>query len=256
MHQLFDGHFHIIDPHFTLNENNGFKPDYYTVENYLTELKKMNIESLGGVVVSGSFQGFTQDYFTDALKKLGTNFVGITQLAPDTTDAEIERLDKIGIKGIRFNLYRGLDVPLKIISTLSQRVYDLCGWKTEFYLNVDNMEEDLNNIILSLPKVSIDHMGMGKKSVDLLKNYVSHGIPIRVTGFGRIAYSKEELRSVLIELYAENPQALIFGSDLPSTRASFRFSEEHVSFIEEIFNEVSAQNILYKNGIKWYLGNK
>lgn len=253
MRKIFDGHFHIIDPKFPLVENNGFVPEYYKTEEYRKELREMAVEVVGGVVVSGSFQGHHQDYFSEALTELGENFVGITQLPINTSDQEIRRLDAAGIKGIRFNLYRGLETPLDVIENLSKRVNDLCDWKTEFYINVDTVDPALEKLIHALPQTSVDHLGMGRNSIDKLKKYLSVNIPIRVTGFGRIAYQREELESVLVQLHAENPDGLIFGTDLPSTRAKYRFSIEDILLIEELFNQQDAEKILYKNGLKWYL---
>jgi predicted TIM-barrel fold metal-dependent hydrolase len=253
MYKIFDGHFHIIDPAFPLVENNGFIPDYYVIKEYREELRRMDIDVIGGAVVSGSFQGYHQDYFNAALTELGENFIGITQLPIDISDQEIRFLDATGIKGIRFNLYRGIDTSLDDIERLSKRVYNLCNWKTEFYLNVDTVDTNLDKLIHSLPKVSIDHLGMGRHSIDKLKKYLSNNIPIRVTGFGRLKYDRNELKSILVQLHAENSEGLIFGTDLPSTRADYRFSINDILLLEEIFNAQDVEKILYKNGMKWYL---
>ena len=43
----------------------------------------------GGVIVSGSFQGFDQDYLIHALKSLKGLFVATTQLPVETSDEKI-----------------------------------------------------------------------------------------------------------------------------------------------------------------------
>lgn len=255
MQKIFDGHFHIIDPAFPLVENQGFVPDFYPVEDYKKELEGMGIELVGGAVVSGSFQGFDQTYFAGALGKLGKTFVGVTQLDPNTSDEEILKLDEQGIKSIRFNLFRGYSSTLEEIEELANRVFGLCGWKTELYLDATKIDDAFRSLIFKLPKVSIDHLGMRKRaSSDLLKEIVSKGIPIRVTGFGRVDYTREEVQALLKELYAENPAALIFGTDLPSTRAQYRFSAQDIRLVQEALGENNAQDVLYKNGVSWYLG--
>lgn len=253
MKKIFDSHFHIIDPQYSLVENQGFLPDYYTVEEYRRELESMGLELAGGAVVSGSFQGFDQSYFEGALAKLGKSFVGVTQLNPAADDAEIRRLDQIGIKNIRFNLFRGFNSSLQEIEKLSNRVYDLCGWKTELYLDASQMDDAFLALVFRLPKVSIDHLGMRKCEAERLKRFVSEGVPIRVTGFGRVDYSREEVQQLLAELYQENPGGLLFGSDLPSTRARYRFSVQDIHLIQEALGEEHAQNVLYHNGVSWYL---
>lgn len=253
MQKIFDSHFHIVDPEFPLVENNGFIPDFYTVDEYLQELKELQLEPIGGAVVSGSFQGFHQEYFEDALSKLGDQFVGVTQIPCDTNDKELERLHSIGIRAIRFNLYRGLETSLSEIEALSTRVFEGLGWSTEFYLNLGEVSAELDALMQRLPKISIDHLGMGRGSLPALKKYLSQGVPVRMTGFGRVEFTEEDLREILPKLYKENPDGLLFGTDLPSTRARYRFGKDDLSLIKEIFNTEELNKVFYENGYSWYL---
>lgn len=254
MQKIFDSHFHIIDPKFELVENNGFLPDYYTVDEYVKELAEMGLEAAGGAVVSGSFQGFDQTYFADAIDKLGDNFVGVTQLPFDTTNEELVKLHEDGIRGIRFNLYRGFTSTLEEIEELSLRVYEQQGWKTEFYFNVAEMTDDLKELILRLPAASVDHLGMTKVETDTLAEFLNNRVPIRVTGFGRVEYKREEIAQLVRELYDINPNRLIFGTDLPSTRAEYRFSKADIELIQEVLDEAECEKVFWKNGFDWYLG--
>lgn len=253
MQRIFDSHFHIIDPKFPLKENQGFVPNFYTVNDYLRELKEMSIEVTGGAIVSGSYQGYHQEYFTKAISELGGNFVGITQLPLDATDEQILKLNDIGISGIRFNLYRGLSASTKEIKDQSERVYKLCNWKTELYLNLQTIDKELEELIFTLPKVSIDHLGMHKCSIDKLKKIVNANIPIRLTGFGRIEYERDEIRELISLLYNENPNSLMFGSDLPSTRSKYRFSYSDIQLIKETIGREAQDRIFFRNGENWYL---
>lgn len=254
MYKVFDSHFHIIDPAFPLVVNQGFTPDFYTVEQYRAELAGMGIEAVGGAVVSGSFQGYDQSYFADALGKLGNTFVGVTQLDPAATDEEIRALDAQGIRSIRFNLFRGLSATLEEIGQQAKRVFDLVGWKTELYLDASKMEQDFIDMVLRLPAVSIDHFGMRVCKTDLLRRFVSAGIPLRITGFGRIDYTREQAHDLIATLFAENPESLLFGTDLPSTRVTKRFGVDDVELIVDAVGESHTQQVLYDNGARWYLG--
>ncbi|MEI2363372.1 2-pyrone-4,6-dicarboxylate hydrolase, partial [Priestia megaterium] len=73
--RLFDSHFHIIDFDFPINENQGYLPPSYVVEDYKTGTA--NLDVLGGAIVSGSFQGFDQEYLVNALKQMGPTFCGV-----------------------------------------------------------------------------------------------------------------------------------------------------------------------------------
>ena len=75
--KLFDSHLHIINPVYPLYENQGFLPGPFTVKDYLSRLESYDLA--GGAIVSGSFQKLDQSYLIDALDKLGSGFVGVTQ---------------------------------------------------------------------------------------------------------------------------------------------------------------------------------
>ena len=105
MRQLFDAHCHIIDKAYPLIPNNGYVPDFFSVDDYLARTRDLGV--VGGAVVSGSFQGFDQTYLIAALKRLGAGFVGVTQLPASVTDAELEALNQHGVRALRFNLKRG-----------------------------------------------------------------------------------------------------------------------------------------------------
>lgn len=250
MFKIFDSHFHIIDPVFPLKDNNGFIPDAYTPAQYKNELQKLNIKDLGGAVVASSFQGYHQEYFKAAFKELGRNFVGITQIKSSISDAELKQLNNMGIRGIRFNIFRGVKISNEEIKTLAERVYKLFGWSTEFYLDLAKADTETLKLITSLPKASVDHLGM-MRAVDRLKLLLANGVAVRVTGFGRVQYSRKELLTLLPNLYKENPDALIFGTDLPSTRAKRHFSADDILLIKKAFadNKEVLDKIFYKNGL-------
>jgi predicted TIM-barrel fold metal-dependent hydrolase len=104
-YSLFDTHFHIIDPRFPIVENNSYIPAPFTSQDYLARLD--GIQTVGGAVVSGSFQAYDQTYLVDVLKELGPNYAGVIQLAPTVTENELVTLHQAGVRAVRINLERG-----------------------------------------------------------------------------------------------------------------------------------------------------
>jgi hypothetical protein len=155
----------------------------------------------GGAVVAGSFQGFEQAYLRAALERLGPGFVGVTQLPPTVSDEEILALDRAGVRGVRFNLRRGgaLDVDLAL------RVHELAGWHTEIYSRDLPAHEDR---LRALPRLCVDHLGMNPAG---LAAAVRLGAMVKAT-----PRFEGDLRAV-------DPERLLFGTDLPGTRAPRRF---------------------------------
>jgi hypothetical protein len=179
----------------------------------------------GGAVVAGSFQGFDQTHLLEALERLGPGFVGVTQLPPAVSDEAILALDRAGVRAVRFNLRRGgaLDVVLAL------RVHELAGWHTEVYATDLPAHEDR---LRALPRLCVDHLGMNPEG---LAAAVRLGAMVKAT-----PRFEGDLRSV-------DPERLLFGTDLPGTRAPRRFRPADLERVREV-----APAALADNARRWY----
>ncbi|MCM3781565.1 amidohydrolase family protein [Neobacillus mesonae] len=247
MRTIFDTHLHIIDPQFPLIENQGFLPKSFTYKDYLDKVRELNIK--GGAVVSGSFQGFDQTYLIDSLQKLGENFVGVTQLPHDTSDEEILRLHGYGVRAIRFNVKRGGSEDLSRLDYFARRVHELVGWHAELYIDSNSLPE-IASTLESLPAVSVDHLGLSKEGFHHLLSLVDKGVKVKATGFGRVEL---DVAQAIRSIYSVNPDALMFGTDLPSTRAKRPYNHSDIELIYNTLDEGQTEKVLYKNAMKWYL---
>lgn len=245
-HKLFDCHLHIIDKRFPLIENNGFLPSEYTCADYLARIKEYQL--VGGAVVSGSFQAFDQVYLLDALKTLGSSFVGVTQLPATVSDDELLSLHNAGVRALRFNLKRGGSEDVKHLDSFARRVNEIVSWHVELY--VDSTELDvLFDTLVALPAVSIDHLGLSKEGLRTLLKLVEKGIHVKATGFGRVNF---DVKEALADIYAANPDALMFGTDLPCTRAPRPYTDEDFSLVVQALGNEGAKKVLSENAIKFY----
>ena len=244
--RIFDAHFHIIDFDFPIIENQGYTPPSYVVTNYEQETAQLNV--LSGAIVSGSFQGFDQGYLLKALKQMGPAFCGVTQLPLTVTDDEILNLHNNGVRALRFNIKRGGSEDLSKLDYFARRVFDLVGWHSELYIDAKELPEIVSTIE-QLPAVSIDHLGLSEEGLPHLLNLVDKGIHVKATGFGRVELHVE---NALKSIYATNPDALMFGTDLPSTRAKRPFEVADIELIQQLFDEKAADKVLYSNALKWY----
>lgn len=223
MIKIFDAHFHLLESTFTAQ-------DYQN---------KVNV--CGGALISCSFQEYDQKILLEGLKQLGPDFVAVTQLPPETSDQEILKLHEAGVRGVRFPLYRGGSADHLV--SFGKRIYDLAGWHVELY--TDKVHE-LKKSILQLPKVSIDHLGMSKKGLDDLVSLSEQGVKIKASGFYRVDFDvKEALQRI-------DPEALMFGTDLPGIRATRTFSNEDLQLIEETFSPEDCEKIFWQNALSFY----
>ncbi|WNC13714.1 amidohydrolase family protein [Brevibacillus brevis] len=247
MQKVFDSHFHIIDPKFPLIPNRGFLPEYFPFDEYAKRAKTLNI--VGGAVVSASYQGYDQSYLREALKQLGAGFVGVVQLPYETTDEEIIELAEAGVRALRFNIFNGLSLSHDQLASMAKRVYELARWHVELHVASSDLEE-LSPIIERLPAVSIDHLGLVEEGFPGLLRLVSQGVKVKASGFGRVDF---DVKKALQRIYTENPEALLFGTDLPSTRAKRPFAAEDIELIAEALGETGTKKVLYSNAHKWYM---
>lgn len=245
--KIFDSHFHIINPEFPLFENNGYLPLNFTIEDYQKKTQDLGI--VGGAVVSGSFQKFDQEYLIDALNKLGKNYFGVANIPMHMRLADLEKLNKSNIVGVRFNVKRGGSEGIDNLVELSNRLFDKYNWHTELYIDSKDLKE-LNPILMDIPKFSIDHLGLSKEGILSLYHWAEKGVKIKASGFGRINFDPI---TVMKNIYSINPTSLMFGTDLPSTRANIPFSVKDVELIKENFTELEQQNIFYRNSEEWYI---
>ncbi|MFE9579132.1 amidohydrolase family protein [Nocardia sp. NPDC006044] len=224
---MFDAHLHIFDPRFPRFENEGYLPGPFTIADYRKRMSRFDIG--GGAVVSGSFQGTDQTYLRAALAELGEGWVGVTRLDLDATDDEIVELDRIGVRGLRFNLKRAAaDITGMTLQAL--RAHELVGWHVEVYID-GQMLASLQPVISKLPVFCIDHLGMSDEGLPYLLDLVDRGARVKATGFGRVAMSVPD---TLRRIHAVNPEALMFGTDLPGTRAGRPFQDSDVDLICDV----------------------
>jgi predicted TIM-barrel fold metal-dependent hydrolase len=243
---IFDAHLHIIAPGFELIRNQGYLPPQFTTADYLPVAQSLGIT--GGAVVSGSFQGFDQTYLRDALSRLGPAFVGVTQLGRDVEDEAILELAHCGVRAVRFNLRRGGSESVDAMETMARRVFELARWHIEIYADAEELEP-LLPMLNSLPQIVIDHLGMTAKGLPTVLKLAEHGAKVKATGFGRVTL---DVVDALKAIAGVNPEALIFGTDLPSTRAQRPFAPADIELIRNELGPALAPSVLYGNAVALY----
>lgn len=244
---VFDAHFHVVDPRFPLVPDQGFVPEPFDVESYRRAVTRLGV--VGGAVVAGSFQGFDSSWLADALASLGSAFVGVAQLPPTVADEEVCRLDALGVRAVRANLHRGGRGALEGLEALAGRVWEVAGWHVEVYLDARHLDE-LGPSLARLPRVCVDHLGLSAAGLAHLLDLVEGGAWVKASGFGRVDF---DVPKALRGIAAANPAALLFGTDLPSTRAPRPFHLADVDLLSEsLGDEGLVRRVLHDNAMELY----
>ena len=244
--RLFDSHCHIIDHRFPIVPNQGYTPPHFPLEDYLAQAKPLGV--VAGAVVSGSFQANDQTYLMDILPKLGPTWVGVTQIPNDYPDAEIVKLGELGVRAVRFNVFRGRIDSVDEIVALATRCHSVAGWHSEIYADAAALKPHVDRLA-KLPKFSIDHLGMNGEGLPVLLDLVAAGWKVKATGFGRV---KMDVPKVLEAVAKKSPDALVFGTDIPSTRAARPFEAADIDLIERVLGRELAQKAFWDNPLALY----
>ena len=244
--RLFDSHCHIIDHRFPIVANQGYTPPHFPLEDYLAQAKPLGV--VAGAVVSGSFQAEDQTYLMDILPKLGPAWAGVTQIPNDYPDAEIARLGKLGVRAVRFNVFRGRIDSVDDIVALATRAHSVAGWHSEIYADAASLAPHVDKLS-KLPQLCVDHLGMTEAGVPVLLDLVAAGCKVKATGFGRV---KLDVPKTLEAIARKNPNALMFGTDIPSTRAARPFEAADIDLVERVLGRELAQKAFWDNPLALY----
>jgi 2-pyrone-4,6-dicarboxylate lactonase len=112
------------------------------------------------VIVQATCHGRDNRALVDALEAAGGRARGVAVLDPEIGDAELQALDRAGVRATRFNFVKRLvdAAPKDDFRRLAERVAAL-GWHLVVYFEAADLEE-LIPFLGSLPgRVVIDHMG-------------------------------------------------------------------------------------------------
>jgi D-galactarolactone isomerase len=113
-----DCHMHIYDSRFPIAPNATLKPADAKPDDY--RLLQKRIGTTRNVVVTPSTYGTDNSCTLDAMAKLGSNIRGVAVVDTSVSDAELKRLNDLGVRGIRFNLVQAGATTVEMLEPLVQ----------------------------------------------------------------------------------------------------------------------------------------
>jgi predicted TIM-barrel fold metal-dependent hydrolase len=131
-----DCHHHIYDSRFPVDPKATLKPGDATVADY--RLLQKRIGTTRHVVIQPSTYGVDNRCMLDAMAQFGTkNARAVAVVNTKVSTAELHRLNKAGVRGIRFNIGpQGGATTVAMIEPLSHRVVKL-GWHIQINMPSD-----------------------------------------------------------------------------------------------------------------------
>jgi D-galactarolactone isomerase len=151
-----DTHMHIYDRRYPKAPTARIDAPDAPVSDYLKVRERLGIERT--VVVQPSTYGTDNRCTTEAMKTLGAGTRGVAVVDQTVTDAELDRLTGLGIRGIRFFMLPGGALPWDILETMAARVAPF-GWHVQLQLDGRQLP-DYEAVLARLPcDLVIDHVG-------------------------------------------------------------------------------------------------
>jgi len=151
-----DCHMHIYDAKYPIAPTATLRPADALVADY--KLLQRRIGTSRNVVVTPSTYGTDNRITLDAIAQIGPTARGVAVVDSGVADAELKRLNDLGIRGIRFNLVQAGATTVDMIEPLSKRVNDL-GWHIQILMKGEQIAA-IEDLLLRVPApIVFDHLG-------------------------------------------------------------------------------------------------
>lgn len=147
---------HIFDSRFPLAEKARRKEADAPVSEYRRVQQRLGLERV--VIVQPTAYGRDNRCTLEAISALGKGARGVAVVDTSVSSAELERLTKAGIRGVRFRMLDTPELPWDMLETMAARVAEF-GWHMQFQMDgrcLAEREEMLKQLPCTL---AIEHIG-------------------------------------------------------------------------------------------------
>jgi len=228
-----DAHCHVFGP----AQKFPYAPDRtYTPKDAGFETLRALHRHLGidrAVIVQASCHGSDNRATLDAIARSDGAYRGIAMVEGDVTDAELEALDRGGIRGIRYNFvaHLGGAPDLEIFDRTIGRIKDL-GWHVVLHLDSGDLLTYADRLEHIPVPFIIDHMGRAKvaagieqKPFQQLLALMRHNERawVKVSGAERISAAGAPFTDAIpfaAALIEAAPDRVLWGTDFPHPNIS------------------------------------
>nr|WP_319533819.1 amidohydrolase family protein [uncultured Vibrio sp.] len=220
------------------------------------------------VIVQASCHGTDNAALVDALNTAGDLARGIAFVDETVTDEELQLMDKVGVRGVRFNFVKRLvdTAPKETLKQIADKIRPL-GWHVVVYFEAQDIDEVapfLNELDMT---VVIDHMGRPdvskgvyseefEKFINMMES--NPNIWTKVSCPERLTLTPPDYSDVVPfarELVERFPERVLWGTDWPHPNMKSHTPDDGhlVDVIPKIApSEELQQALLVTNPMKLY----
>jgi predicted TIM-barrel fold metal-dependent hydrolase len=221
-----DTHFHVFEPGYPSVPKPQYTFPDATIDQYLRLVEWLGIERM--VLVQPTYYGTDNRLLTDALARIGPRCRGVARIEDDADDAQLDRLDRAGVRAIRLDLFARASWSVEEITAYVRAMAARAtprGWHLQFY-TPGTIVRDLLPFLSGFEHTFvIDHMGYMKASDGLTADDFGRLLAILRGGYGYIKLSGPyrvapdqplaAVEPIGRALVAAGSDRLIWGSDWP-----------------------------------------
>ncbi|MBY6266047.1 2-pyrone-4,6-dicarboxylate hydrolase [Azospirillum sp. 412522] len=152
-----DCHFHTYDRRYPAAPGATLLPDDATADDYRALQRRLGTSR--GVIIQPSTYGTDNTLQLESLQALGPDrFRMVAVVGEDVSDAELQRLHALGVRGVRFNLVLPGSLTTASLEPLAPRLAAL-GWHCQINMSPKQIE-DSRDLLGRLPgRLVFDHLG-------------------------------------------------------------------------------------------------
>ena len=151
-----DCHMHVYDASYPTAKTARILPPPASVADYLVARENLGIART--IVVQPSAYGTDNSLLLKSMGQIGPGARGIVVLDGTVSDAELDRMNTLGVRGIRFFMLGGAPLPIELMEPMAARVAPF-GWTVNFQTDGRQLA-DFETLLKRLPTtVTIDHVG-------------------------------------------------------------------------------------------------
>lgn len=223
-----DCHLHVYSSAFQTAQGAKLRPPDASIEDYRKVQKRTKLTR--AVLVTPSTYGYDNRSMLQGLAELGEQGRGVAVIDGRETDAELQAMHALGVRGARLNLSMGVSCSLDMLRPLAHRIAPL-GWHLQLLMPATMLAENAE-LLGSLPvplvfdhfgRISPQDVGTAAHSV-LLKLLVQERAWVKLSG-GYIVSQISTIDDPTLHALAKSfldaaPHRVVWGSDWPHATAS------------------------------------
>jgi predicted TIM-barrel fold metal-dependent hydrolase len=259
-----DCHFHIYDNRYPPAPGGLPAPDASPADYRALQARNGTTR---GVVIQPSLYGVDNRPTLEGMAALGPNFRAVAVVNTSVTDAELQRMHGLGVRGIRFNLAQAGATSLEMLEPLSQRV-DALGWHCQINMPGDRIVAASDTFLRIRGKLVFDHLahcpqpaGVDSDTFKLIRRLLDKGNTwVKLSGayadtkVGPPSYSDSSAVARAFAVAA--PTRMVWGSDWPHPSEKLDNKPDDALLFDLLMNwvpdEVARNRVLVDNPAELY----